>query len=311
MQRLADIGCAPYAGDSFALPYSAKGRSFCNLVGCIAGSDRTQPPLLIAAHYDSYIAAPSADDNASAIAITLQAAKSLRKSGALRRDLIVAIFDAEEPPYFSTSCMGSNRFYEDHVHDRRQIHAALVMDLVGHDVLFPADMLRPHPRQIEVLDSLRSLLFVTGSESHPELAEVLRASGQPADLRVIPTQNSYIGDMSDHGAFRRHGVPYLFLSCGMWEHYHMPSDTPDRLSYPKMAAITRYVLRLIQDVDRCGLADRDTCERVHDTVTLESAFIRQALVPVYDAGMSTPVLDGVTDRDGITRFVEHVLFRLR
>jgi hypothetical protein len=97
----------------------------------------------------------------------------------------------------------------------------------------------------QAVADLRSLLFVTGTESHPELAQVITALGQPQDLRVIPTLNSQVGDMSDHGIFRRHVVPYYFLSCGTWEHYHMPTDTPDRLHYAKMAAITHYVVALL------------------------------------------------------------------
>ena len=45
--------------------------------------------------------------------------------------------------------------------------------------------------------------------------------------------------MSDHGVFRRNNVPYLFFSCGRWEHYHRVSDTPEKLNYDKMARITR------------------------------------------------------------------------
>ena len=50
-------------------------------------------------------------------------------------------------------------------------------------------------------------------------------------MKLIATLNEYVGDVSDHGIFRRNGVPYLFLSCGHWEHYHQPTDTPDRLNY--------------------------------------------------------------------------------
>lgn len=46
---------------------------------------------------------------------------------------------------------------------------------------------------------LSSLVFVTGSESHEELPGVLDAIGQPSQLRVTPTLNNYIGNVSDHG----------------------------------------------------------------------------------------------------------------
>ncbi|MDB4384067.1 M28 family peptidase, partial [Akkermansiaceae bacterium] len=66
----------------------------------------------------------------------------------------------------------------------------------------------------------------------------------PKGMKMIATLNKYIGDMSDHGIFRENNVPYVFLSCGRWEHYHRPTDTPDRLNYSKMAAIAEYCLDL-------------------------------------------------------------------
>jgi hypothetical protein len=60
--------------------------------------------------------------------------------------------------------------------------------------------------------------------------------------------------MSDHGIFRENEVPYVFLSCGRWEHYHRPTDTPDRLNYSKMAAITTYCLDLCCTASVASLA---------------------------------------------------------
>ena len=46
------------------------------------------------------------------------------------------------------------------------------------------------------------------------MGEVLEAAGVSKGLKLVPTLNRYVGDMSDHGIFRQHGVPYFFLSCG-------------------------------------------------------------------------------------------------
>ena len=94
-RRLTEIGCQPYRGDSFALPYHFHGRDFTNFAGIIPGADRDLAPVLIGAHYDSVIEAPCADDNGSAVAITLAVGEAVAQSGGLERDLLVAIFDAE------------------------------------------------------------------------------------------------------------------------------------------------------------------------------------------------------------------------
>ena len=46
------------------------------------------------------------------------------------------------------------------------------------------------------------------------MGEVLEAAGVSKGLKLVPTLNRYVGDMSDHGIFRENGVPYFFLSCG-------------------------------------------------------------------------------------------------
>jgi len=253
-QKLSEVGCEPYAGESFALPYEREGVSFTNFAGFIAGKDRDLPPILIGAHYDSVISAPCADDNGSAVAITLAVGESIAAAGGLNRDLVVAIFDAEEPPYFQTSCMGSNRFYLDQA-DERGFHFALISDLVGHDVSLPEEVSKLVALARPLVKPLAPLTFATGAESHPALPDILREVELPDQLKLIATLNRYVGDMSDHGVFRRNDVPYLFLSCGRWEHYHMPTDTPEKLNYEKMAAIAQYAERVCWSVSASELQE--------------------------------------------------------
>jgi hypothetical protein len=244
-RRLGEIGCIPYRGDTFALPYQVDGIDFTNFAGVIPGADRTLAPVLIGAHYDSVIPHPCADDNGAAVAITLAVGQAVARSGGLERDLIIAIFDAEEPPFFLTESMGSRRFYEDQT-DGRDIHFALISDLVGHDVTMPSDFLGGVAAMIA--SPLKPLTFMTGAESHPSLPGLLDTVKVPSGMKMIATLNQYVGDMSDHAVFRWNEVPYVFLSCGHWQHYHRPTDTPDRLNYEKMASIAVYAESICRSV---------------------------------------------------------------
>jgi hypothetical protein len=263
--RLRELGLTPYRGDTFSLPYRAAGRDFCNLIATAPGRNRALPPVLIGAHYDSVIAAPCADDNAAAVALTLAAGAHFRAQPA-ERSVVIALFDAEEPGYFQTPAMGSIRFYEDQALPQ-SFHAALVMDLVGHDVPLPT------PELGRVAPQFPQLLFLTGAESHAALPGVVRAARQPG-LPVVATLNRRVGDMSDQRAFRLGGVPYLFLTCGRWQHYHQPSDTPDRLNYDKMERIKAYLIRLAEELTRIELP-RGRGEE--DTTAFEIALLREAL----------------------------------
>jgi hypothetical protein len=267
--RLRALGLMPYRGQTFALQYRAVGQDFCNLIAVAPGSDPHLAPVLVGAHYDSVITAPCADDNAAAVAIALAAGVHFRKQP-LARDVVIALFDAEEPGFFQTPAMGSIRFYEDQRRDSG-FHAALIMDLVGHDVPLPVPELEratPHFSQ---------LLFLTGAESHPALPSIVRGCRLP-ELPVVATLNRRVGDMSDHGVFRVHGVPYLFLTCGRWQHYHQPSDTPDRLNYDKMERTKNYLLALTRTLSETALAlSVGRPGREEDTHLFEIALLGEAL----------------------------------
>jgi hypothetical protein len=315
--RLGELGCIPYAGDSFRLPYEREGISFCNAVGVLPGRDRSLPPLLVGAHYDSVIDAPCADDNAAAVAIALAAAEM--SAGSLERDLVVAIFDAEEPPHFMSESMGSERFYHDQ-RDERGFHAAIIMDLVGHDVSLTGKTLTHIPgigpllgrlpgfknKDIS-LPLLHPLLFITGAESHPMLSSVLDTVGPQDGLKIVSTLNRYIGDMSDHGVFRKNGVPYFFLSCGRWEHYHSPTDTPDRLNYRKMASITRQVAALLGELDSQELERTGNKETISETLEMEVASLRSSLSVLWPYLLRRAGLEEVRTRKDMDKLVGEIL----
>lgn len=249
--RFGSLGLDPFHGETYQLPYAAAitpagrraagGQPMLNLAAVIPGRDRTLPPIIIGAHYDSVIAAPSADDNASSVAAMLAAAEQLLAGGRLRRDVVLAAFDGEEPPFFHSTDMGSTRFVGDHFADR-PVHVAIVMDLIGH----PVDLPGVDPR----------LTVVTGLETREEFAGLLSDERLP----LMAVRNDRVGDMSDHHAFRLHGHPFLFLSSGEWADYHTPGDTPDKIDYGKVAAVAAQVAGFATVTDGLELGpaqDRD------------------------------------------------------
>ncbi len=282
IERLESLGLVPYSGDSFERPYRAGDIDLVNVIARLPGTDPGLAPLLVAAHYDTAGALPGADDNAAAMAILLSLTDGLRAQP-LRRDVVYAFFDAEEPPYFQSSAMGSVHFYH---HQRTgPVHCALVMDLVGHDVPLPGR---------------EDLLFVTGMESDPALAPVVRESARTAALPVVAALNRYIGDLSDHHVFRVNQRPYLFLSCGHWAHYHTPTDTPEKLNYAKMERIADFLASLLRRADSAELHGPF---EGYDTTPVEIELMHSALGPLLSAlGVS---LRSRHDIDQVARLLIH------
>ncbi|MDC0718361.1 M28 family peptidase [Nannocystis bainbridge] len=232
------IGAAPGGTDGFLQPVPGCGA---NVLAEIPGhGPLAEHTIVVAAHYDHLGSLGGdtfwgADDNAAAVAILVEVGRELlarRRSG---RRVVLAAYDGEEPPHFLHGTMGSMYHVAHPTAPLAGIDMMVCMDLCGH-------ALGPVGCPSEVRDSV----FVLGAElSHGtgELVDAAAIAGgiypRRADLDVIPP-------LSDYQPFREAGVPVLFLSCGRWEHYHQPTDTPDRLDYDKIVSTVEYLAGLVQ-----------------------------------------------------------------
>ena len=259
VHRLRVIGVVPYLSEGLKCEYDHGGTRFCNVIGIVPGIDGSASPILLGAHYDTCGRFPGADDNAAAVAVLLNVAEQITHQP-LKRSVVFAFFDAEEPPYFLTESMGSIRFYEDQ--KRTDFHCGIIMDLVGHDVPVPG---------------LEDVLFIMGMESDQGLGDAISSCPIPPTLRMLPTLSRYVGDMSEHHIFRQEQVPYLFLSCGMWTHYHQATDTPERLNYVKIEAISKYLAMLTSAVSANQLSGPF---EGYDSTSIEIGYIERVLYPV-------------------------------
>ena len=303
LQRMTKTELQPFKGDSFELCYELPHpdtkalQKFTHLVGIIPGRNRNLPPILLGAHYDSVIDAPCVDDNATSVAHNLVLASHYALHP-LERDLIIAFFDSEEPPHFLGRTMGSRRFCEDHCGDI-DFAAVIVTDLVGHDA---TDSDLPIPGAVKtLLPHLRKLVAVIGAESDGAFPSIVEAaSRETGNLRVLSTLHDYIGPMSDHASFADAGQPFLFLSCGMGRHYHMPEDTMEWINFDKLAHITCFIGDLVDRIDRTP-ADAD--HTTTDPFEIEIRMLRKALGPVLIAGLRAFGIKMPKSREELDAFV--------
>lgn len=238
-----------------------------NVVGWrpAAGAEAAAPWLLLGAHFDhlgrNYL---GADDNASAVAILLEAARSLPPLP--HHHVLFVGFNAEEPPYIRTPHMGSRQFVDRlpaEIGDPRRFQAVVIMDLMGGVHWEP----------------VRDTIFAAGAEQSPglyrrlkEAAGTLRDARGPMNaerkasqfitphsaLSVLPLGLHLIEEIplvgqtvvSDYDAFRSAAVPFLFLSSGRTPRYHQPTDLPDTLHYERMAATVGWLRDLLASLDQ-------------------------------------------------------------
>ena len=277
VERLGTTDGVEPSGDGFVLAYGDQSVGLANVMARIPGPNPEREPVVLGAHYDTCGPLPGADDNAAAVAILLELAPRI-VAAQLERPVVLAFFDGEEPPCFLTEDMGSTHWY---THQREgAVHCAVVLDLMGHDVAIPG---------------LEDLVFVTGMETDPGLAVVLGDGPEVDGVRLVPTLNRYIGDMSDHHAFREDGRPYLFFSCGRWEHYHMRTDTPEKLNYEKMAAFAELLFAILPAI--CAQALTGPFEG-YDSAPTECRFMNRSL-----GAMLEPMGMTVNNREDLTMVV--------
>jgi Zn-dependent M28 family amino/carboxypeptidase len=228
-----------------------------------------------------------ADDNAAAVAVLVEVARAIagERQG---RGVIIAAFDAEEPPHFLTGAMGSRAFVRA---NRDPIDFMVCMDLVGH---------RFGPETVP--DEVGASLFALGAERSPGtydlVASLKRAEAgvvvRPADAEIIPP-------LSDYEAFWEARIPFLFLSAGRSRVYHTPEDTPDKLDRGKIAATARWLTRFVRASRERGEArfvdaslDRATLDELAEVLVALAAVSRDAAVALRHVQK----LRGACDREG-------------
>ncbi|MCB9593297.1 MAG: M28 family peptidase [Sandaracinaceae bacterium] len=190
--------------------------------------------VMVAAHYDHLGVIDGqmfrgADDNAAAVAILVEVARALAHDPPEGRGVILAAFDAEEPPYFLTQGMGSEHFARHPTIPLDRIDLMICMDLVGHALGAQG-----------LPDAVRDTVFALGAERSPRTRDVLLQTTEPGVI-VRPVDAETIPPLSDYAGFWERERPFLLLTNGRSRVYHTPGDVPSELAWPKMAATARWL----------------------------------------------------------------------
>lgn len=232
-------GAAPGGADGYLQQVPGCGA---NVLAEVPGSGPlAQRTVVVAAHYDHLGKAGGgqafwgADDNAAAVAILVEVGRELAARGLQGRRVVLAAYDGEEPPHFLDGTMGSIYHVAHPTAPLASIDMMVCMDLCGH-ALGPAGL----PAEI------RDSLFVLGAELSDGTAALVDRATRPGGVFPRRVDLDVIPPLSDYYAYRKAGLPVLFLTCGRWEHYHTIDDTPDRLDYRKIVATVDYLAGLVQ-----------------------------------------------------------------
>ncbi|MEO1526664.1 MAG: M28 family metallopeptidase [Planctomycetota bacterium] len=227
--------------------YDALGHQATNLIVEIPGSRRADEIVLLGAHYDTVYATPGADDNASAVAVLLEASRLLHGSAGTRSLRFVA-FACEEPPYFNFDAMGS----QTHAKRSRQrgdnIVGMLCLEMVGYfrDDLGSQKVPPTIPKSLHRFFPQRgNFLAAVGNLRSWKLGWTFRRGFKKATrmklFSISLPESIHEIRLSDNSSFWDQGYPALMLTDTSYlrnPHYHTPEDTPEKLDYRRMTEVT-------------------------------------------------------------------------
>jgi Zn-dependent M28 family amino/carboxypeptidase len=213
-KRFKESGLQAF-GESFRQEFEIKPREKTeslkgvNFIGLIKGTKNADKYIVVTAHYDHVGISKDeiyngADDNASGTAALFAMAKYFSEDRA-RHSLIFVAFDAEEK-----GLLGARHFVANLPVKKESIVVNINMDMISRND--------------------NGELYAAGSFSYAQLKPILQASQKKAKVKLmIGHDDPKLGKddwtgQSDHAAFHREKIPFVYFGVEDHKDYHRPTD---------------------------------------------------------------------------------------
>jgi len=181
--------------------------------------------IVVGAHYDTVPGSPGADDNASGVAVLIELSEMLRN-----RKIRFVAFANEEAPYFLGPEMGSFVYARDR---GKGVRAMFSLEMLGYYRDEPDSQRYPAPLGLFYPDRGNFIAFVADLGSFSLVRKSSRLFRQNTDF---PSEHGTPAVMVTDTAFYR------------YPHYHLPSDTPEKLDYERMAKVTLGLAGMLKEL---------------------------------------------------------------
>jgi hypothetical protein len=237
ISRFSDLGLKTF-GDSYEKPFEANKDGAkvkaANVVGYVEGSKHPERFVVVTAHYDhlgvrDHQIYNGADDNASGVAVLLQLAAHFARERP-QNSIIFAALDGEEEGLLGARALV--KWFKD---EQRDVALDVNMDMVSH--------------------SERGELYASGAYHTPSLAPALKqlAARAPVHLLLGHDRPEHKHDdwtnQSDHYAFHKAGIPFVYFGVEDHEDYHKPTDDFDTITQPFFVHAAETILDAVEDFD--------------------------------------------------------------
>lgn len=222
--------------------YRMDGQDCKNLIFERRGRTAPKEVVIVAAHYDSVIGCPGANDNGSGTAALIELGRGFAKSEP-KKTLRLLFCVNEEPPAFQTDLMGSVVYARRCKERRENIEAVLSLETIGFYSDVDGSQKYPFPLGAVFPKTGNFIGFVGNIESGPLVRQVLSSFRKhaefPSEATSLPGNMEGVG-WSDQWSFWKFGYPGVMVTDTApfrYPHYHQVTDTPDKLDFDRMARV--------------------------------------------------------------------------
>jgi Zn-dependent M28 family amino/carboxypeptidase len=204
-----------------------------------------------------------ADDNASAVAVLLETARELQAAtGSLSLDLKVTFvaFALEEPPAYGTRFMGSRVYAAKARREKLALDGMICLEMVGYTCREPGCQRYPFPLMFFGFPKEGNFIGIVGNFGSRSFSRMLvKSFGQNNRLPVVSLSVPLDGwllpavRLSDHASFWDKGFPAVMVTDSAFfrnPHYHLPSDTMDKLDLDFMAELVKSLVGFFNPQER-------------------------------------------------------------
>jgi Zn-dependent M28 family amino/carboxypeptidase len=226
-----------------------------NVITQIDLSENSSTRYLLGAHYDSVDGTVGADDNAASIAVQLETARYLKElAGRVTSNVSVKFvsFALEEPPAFTTPYMGSKVYAKKARKDGEKLDGMICLEMVGYYCDEPGCQSYPFPLMFMNYPKEGDFIGIIGNTGSRGLTQSMQRAFQknpalPVITLTIPFNGWILPPirLSDHSAFWDEGYKAVMVTDSAFyrnPHYHLPSDTMDKLDFRRMAELVKSLL---------------------------------------------------------------------
>lgn len=236
VDRFLQLGVTPL-GSSYGQAFKFGNYDAENILGIVPGTEHTSKYIVLSAHYDhegikNGDIYNGADDDASGIS-ALFAFAAYFKTNPPKHNVILAAFDAEE-----LGLKGAYYYVENSMIPKENIALNLNMDMISR--------------------SDKKELFAVGSRYYPQLKPAIEGFQNLGQVRLlIGHEGLDSGDnwtnSSDHAAFHKAKIPFLYLGVADHEDYHKPTDDFERIHNQFYIDAVQTIIRLFEAYDAIKL----------------------------------------------------------